>query len=151
MQAVESIVNLAVSAGNAAISAYTLKAQAAAAGLDAFKTQTGSGKPTTGNNVTIPTPGPTSNPQGVTTLPNSQSLTDPGVVETPKTLMLANAINMLLTGGKDGQPDWEKIRTTNAVSLFTLLYSLTFLTYLLDQPKRRKLYQDQSRVAEDTS
>jgi hypothetical protein len=125
MQAVESIVGLTVSAGNAAVSAYSLKAQVATAGLDAFKTKTGSDH-SANVNVTTPAPGPTSNPQGVTTLPNSQSLTDPAILETPKTLALANALNMLLIGGKDGQPDWEKIRSTDPVSSITLWWRLLF-------------------------
>ena len=82
MQVVESVTGLLVSAGNAAISAYTLKEQAAAAGLGAFKAATGG---TDGKNVQVPGAPPTTAPNGVPTAQASAStLTDPSLLQAQK-------------------------------------------------------------------
>jgi hypothetical protein len=99
MQAVESIVNLAVSAGNTAISSYNIKGQIMSAGIQAMSPGPGvSGQQQgTAHQVQIPTPGASTSPAGVPTLPTTQALTDPAVLEIPKTLALANALLLLLT------------------------------------------------------
>jgi hypothetical protein len=112
MGVVDSLTQLAVSAGNAAISAFTLKSQVAAAGLSALNSATGNSGD---KKVQIPTAPVNSAPNGVSTLPNDNSLTDPALLETPKVLSLANALQQLISGGEGGKPDWGKIRSKDAV------------------------------------
>ncbi|KAJ6541351.1 hypothetical protein B0H19DRAFT_958230 [Mycena capillaripes] len=116
MQVVESLTNLAVSAGNAAISMATLKSQAASAGLNAFSSITNSkdGKAA----APTPTPvAPTTSPNGVSSQPNARGLTDPGLMCTQRVLDQCTGIKMLLTG-KDGKPDWDKIRGSKSGAIY---------------------------------
>ncbi|KAF7339192.1 hypothetical protein MVEN_01996500 [Mycena venus] len=109
----ESLPSLVVSAGNALISQATLKSQAASAGINAFSGLTGSkdSKPAT----PAPTPvAPTTSPTGVSTQPNSAALADPGTPLVLPVLAQANAIKMLICGGPNGKPDWDKIRGTKS-------------------------------------
>ncbi|KAJ7203378.1 hypothetical protein GGX14DRAFT_570255 [Mycena pura] len=110
MQAVESLTNLAVSAGNAAISQATMGSQAAKAGMNAFSGLLGgkgeSDKPAAPG---APPVASTTSPNGVNSQPNSAALSDPGTMLVQRVLDQANAIKMLLTG-KNGKPDWEHIR-----------------------------------------
>ncbi|KAJ7930928.1 hypothetical protein B0H13DRAFT_2309235 [Mycena leptocephala] len=110
MQAVESLTNLAVSAGNAAISHATMGSQAAKAGMNAFSGLLGgkgeSDKPAAPG---APPVASTTSPNGVNSQPNSAALSDPGTMLVQRVLDQANAIKMLLTGQK-GKPDWEHIR-----------------------------------------
>jgi hypothetical protein len=109
MGVVDSLTQLAVSAGNAAISLFTLKSQIVTAGLGALMGKYGDKTPQ------IPTAPVNSSPNGISTLPNNKSLTDPALMETPKVLQLAYAIQQLLSGGRDGKPDWDKIRAKDPV------------------------------------
>ncbi|KAJ7105043.1 hypothetical protein C8R44DRAFT_807567 [Mycena epipterygia] len=110
MQVVESLTNLVVSAGNAAISQATMSSQAFKAGLNSFSgNQSGNAPP--------PAPGPppvapTTSPNGVSSQPNSAALSDPGTMLVQQVLDQANGIKMLLTG-HEGKPDWDKIRSTD--------------------------------------
>ncbi|KAJ7203357.1 hypothetical protein GGX14DRAFT_369697 [Mycena pura] len=110
MQAVESLTNLAVSAGNAAISQATMGSQAAKAGMNAFSGLLG-GKGESDKPVApgAPPVASTTSPNGVNSQPNSAALSDPGTMLVQRVLDQANAIKMLLTG-KNGKPDWEHIR-----------------------------------------
>ena len=112
MGVVDSITQLVVSAGNAAISAFTFKSQVAAAGVGAFRASTSNN---TDKRVQIPTAPVNSSPNGVSTLPNDNSLTDPALLEAPKVLQLANTLQQLISGGQDGKPDWERIRSKDVV------------------------------------
>jgi hypothetical protein len=142
MQAVESIVGLAVSAGNAAISTYTLKEQVATVGIEVFKTQFAGGQNGGPNaQVGLQTPPQNTNPQGISTLPNDKSLSDPGMLEAPKTLQLVNALHMLLVGGKGGKPDWDKIRGKQTVSL----HSLNVHSCCVSNDRRRQAVVTMSR------
>ncbi|KAJ7092150.1 hypothetical protein C8R44DRAFT_816528, partial [Mycena epipterygia] len=110
MQVVESLTNLVVSAGNAAISQATMSSQAFKAGLNSF-----SGNKS--GNAPPPAPGPppvapTTSPNGVSSQPNSAALSDPGTMLVQQVLDQANGIKMLLTG-HEGKPDWDKIRSTD--------------------------------------
>ncbi|KAK7694431.1 hypothetical protein QCA50_001617 [Cerrena zonata] len=116
MQVAESLTQLVVSAGNAAIGIATLKQQAATVGLGMLQHATGSGpdkkddkssgntKPS-GGNTSAPAPSPTGNTQ-----PNAANITDPGALEVNQVLQLANALRLLVSGGPNGGPDWDKIR-----------------------------------------
>jgi hypothetical protein len=152
MQAVESLVNLAVSAGNTAISAYFMKAEVAKTGLNAFASKAGKAGTAAraSSRVKVPRAGPTSNPQGFTTLPNKASLTDPAILEAPKTLALANAINMLLVGGKDGNPDWENIRATGTVRFSSPVSRLFSRCLYTQEQEWSQLCQVQPREAEES-
>jgi hypothetical protein len=112
MSVVDSITQLVVSAGNAAISTFTLQFQFATAGLGAFRSITSSNAV---KEVQIPRAPVNSSPNGVSTLPNDNSLTDPALLETPKVLQLANTLQQLISGREGGKPDWEKIRSKDAV------------------------------------
>ncbi|KAF8145362.1 hypothetical protein K438DRAFT_1991885 [Mycena galopus ATCC 62051] len=111
MQVVESLTNLVVSAGNAAISQATMSSQAAKAGLNAFSGLVGgkgeSGQPAAPGPAPV---APTTSPNGVSSQPNSASLSDPGTMVAQAVLDQANFIKMFLTGDK-GKPDWSKIRS----------------------------------------
>ncbi|KAJ7450631.1 hypothetical protein FB451DRAFT_1527301 [Mycena latifolia] len=114
MQVVESLTNLVVSAGNAAISQATMTSQAAKAGLNAFSSKTG-GKTDGSAQPPAPSPppvAPTTSPNGVSSQPNSAALSDPGTMAVASTLTQVNGIKMLLTGNA-GKPDWDKIRATD--------------------------------------
>ncbi|KAI0804810.1 hypothetical protein BC629DRAFT_1580916 [Irpex lacteus] len=111
MQAVESLTQLAVSAGNALISSATIKQQAAMAGIGMLQHATGSDKDAkdgkggqTGGGTTQPQISPQN------TQPNAANITDPAVLEVNKVLQLANALQLLVSGGPNGGPDWDKIR-----------------------------------------
>jgi hypothetical protein len=104
MQVVESIVAQVASASNAAISTYTLNERVATVGLEAFTAQAEV-------SPKVQTPPQNTNPQGISTLPDDLSLTDSSLLESPRTLQLVNALNMLIVGGEDGKPDWDKIGT----------------------------------------
>ncbi|KAF7340576.1 hypothetical protein MSAN_02129100 [Mycena sanguinolenta] len=107
MQVVESLTNLVVCAGNAAISAATMKSQAASAGINAFSSLTGSNKQT---QAPAPTPvAPSTAPNGVSSQPNAAALSDPGTLMVSQVLTQANAIK-LLVAGNSGKPDWDRIR-----------------------------------------
>ncbi|KAF7340560.1 hypothetical protein MSAN_02127500 [Mycena sanguinolenta] len=107
MQVVESLTNLVVSAGNAAISAATMKSQAASAGINAFSSLTGGNKQT---QTPAPTPvAPSTAPNGVSSQPNGAALSDPGTLMVSQVLTQANAIK-LLVAGNSGKPDWDRIR-----------------------------------------
>ena len=109
MQAVESITQLAVSAGNAAIGIATLKQQAAMAGIGMLQHATGTGpsKDQKGDKG-----GNTQQPSGSapSTQPNAANISDPALLEVNKVLQLAVALQMLVCGGPNGGPDWDKIR-----------------------------------------
>ncbi len=115
MQAVESLTQLAVSAGNALVSAATIKQQAAMAGLGML---TG---PDTGakNGKSKQSGGGTAQPQTSpqNTQPNAANITDPAILEVNKVLQLANALKLLVSGGPNGGPDWDKIRGNVCTSL----------------------------------
>jgi hypothetical protein len=100
-----------------------LKSQVAAAGLGAFNSVTGNGGD---KNVQIPTAPVNSSPDGLSSLPNDNSLTDPVLLETPIVLQLANALQQLISGGEGGKPDWEKIRPKDAVCIVQSFTSCTF-------------------------
>ncbi|KAI0804724.1 hypothetical protein BC629DRAFT_1590958 [Irpex lacteus] len=108
MQAVESLTQLAVSAGNALVSAATIKQQAAMAGLGMLTgpdtgAKNGKGKQPGGGTAQTQT-----SPQN--TQPNAANITDPAILEVNKVLQLANALKLLVSGGPNGGPDWDKIR-----------------------------------------
>jgi hypothetical protein len=118
MSAVESLVGLAVSAGNAAVSAYTMKAQLATAGIGAFSNKS----PDKASDIKAPTGSrpDSSNKEGVSTQPSINALSDPAIVMVPMTMMYARALDMLLTGGPKNTPDWDKIREVPALFLVRL-------------------------------
>lgn len=116
MQVAESLTQLVVSAGNAAIGIATLKQQAATVGLGMLQHATGSdtdkkgGKSSgdttqSGGDASSPAPAPARNTQ-----PNAANISDPGALEVNQVLQLANALNHLVSGGPNGSPDWDKIR-----------------------------------------
>lgn len=126
MQAVESLTQLAVSAGNALISSATIKQQAAMAGIGMLQHATGSdqdAKDGKGGQTGGGTTQPQTSPQN--TQPNAANITDPAVLEVNKVLQLANALQLLVSGGPNGDPDWDKIRGSVCVSLLRKAY----LTY----------------------
>ncbi|KIO28092.1 hypothetical protein M407DRAFT_6970 [Tulasnella calospora MUT 4182] len=116
MQAVESLTSLAVAAGNAAISAATLRSQAVTAGLGAFKNSSLGGGKEGADQVSIPGTPATTAPNGVATKNNPAALSDPGLQQARKALDMANTINQLVNGGPDGHPDWDKIRGKDGAS-----------------------------------
>jgi len=113
MSVVDSITQQVVSAGNAAISTFTLPLQCGSAGLNLIRS---AASHVADKKVQIPTAPVNSSPNGVSTLPNENSLTDPALLETPKVLQLANALQQLISGGEGGKPDWEKIRSKDEFS-----------------------------------
>ncbi|KAF8132685.1 hypothetical protein K438DRAFT_1998460 [Mycena galopus ATCC 62051] len=113
MQVVESLTNLVVSAGNAAISMATMKSQAASAGLNAFSSLTGSKDSKPANPTAAPV-AQTTSPNGVSSQPNAGALTDPGIMLVQRAMDQVTGIQMLLTGGAGGKPDWDKIRGANS-------------------------------------
>ncbi|KAI0683167.1 hypothetical protein BC835DRAFT_1473001 [Cytidiella melzeri] len=109
MQAVESLTQLAVSAGNALISSATLKQQAAMAGIGMLQKATGTDSKD--GNTTQPGQTGTAAPTPVqNTQPTATNLLDPAILEVNKVLQLANALQLLVSGGPNGGPDWDKIR-----------------------------------------
>ncbi|KAJ7261590.1 hypothetical protein C8J57DRAFT_1336592 [Mycena rebaudengoi] len=111
MQVTESMTSLAVAAGNALISRATMTSQAEEAGINAFSTvvkdETDKDKP----EAPAPAPvAPTTSPNGVSSQPNAAALSDPAAPLVQVVLTLVNGIEMLLTGGENGKPDWDKIR-----------------------------------------
>lgn len=112
MNVVDSIAQLVVSAGNAAISTFTLPPQLASAGLGALRSAT---RADANKKVQIPSAPVNSSPNGISTLPNDNSLTDPALLETPIVLQLVNTLQQLISGGEGGKPDWEKIRCKDEV------------------------------------
>ncbi|KAI0086014.1 hypothetical protein BDY19DRAFT_895518 [Irpex rosettiformis] len=116
MQVVESLTQLAVSAGNALVGAATLRQQAAMAGLGMLQHATG----TDTDKKDGKNGGGASQPGGGTALPaqntqpNAANISDPGVLEVTKVLQLTNALQMLVSGGPNGGPDWDKIRGKDA-------------------------------------
>lgn len=116
MQAVESLTSLVAAAGNAAISAGTIRSQALQAGLGAFKNSSlGGGKEGAGQ-VSVPPNPPSTAPNGVATQNNATALSDPGLQQARKALDMARVIKQLINGGPDGHPDYEKIRRKHGVS-----------------------------------
>ena len=118
MNVVDSITQLAVSAGNAAISTFMLPKQLASAGLHALRSAKNGDAD---ENVQTPSTPVNSSPNGISTLPNDNSVTDPALLETPIVLQLANALQQLISGGEGGKPDWEKIRCKDKVCRLYLL------------------------------
>ena len=112
MNVVDSITQLVVSAGNAAISTFRLPPQLSSMGLGALRSPA-SGD--TERKVQIPSTPVNSSPNGISTLPNDSSLTDPALLETPIVLQLANTLQQLISGGEGGYPDWEKIQCKDEV------------------------------------
>lgn len=117
------------SALNAAVSYGTMRSQGAQAGLNSYSNLTGQ----QGQTAVAPEPAPvapTTSPNGVSSQPNAEALTDPGTVGVQSVLTLVMAMQSLLTG-KDGKPDWDRIRKTSVrcsdvryVRLYT--YSIKF-------------------------
>lgn len=153
MMAVESLVNLGVSAGNAAISAYTLKSQAAVVGIGAFQSLTGKEKATDKKKDNNSKSSDNTNAQLVSSTPNGQSLSDPAITEIPQTLQYVNTLNILVAAGNDGKPDWSNIRAKGAVSAHPRyrLMCLHLLTRAKDQFQWRFICQAQSRRTEENS
>ncbi|KAL0572737.1 hypothetical protein V5O48_009237 [Marasmius crinis-equi] len=115
MQAVESVTQLAVSAGNAMINMYTIKSQAAMAGIGMFQNATGGGPQ--GGNKDGKTGGNAPLAQSAeSTRASAATITDPGALEVSKALNLASALQVLVIGGPNGGPDWDKIRGGNGSS-----------------------------------
>ncbi|KAK7054715.1 hypothetical protein VNI00_003178 [Paramarasmius palmivorus] len=113
MQAVESLTQLAVSAGNAAIGMATLKSQAAMAGIGMLQHTTGTdpnnpkknpGAGQDSNNNTAPVQ------SAQATRASAAAITDPGALEVHRVLSIVTALQVLVTGGPSGGPDWDKIR-----------------------------------------
>lgn len=124
MQVVENLTQFAISAGNAAIGMATIRAQAMQAGLGAvqdFAKPKGSGE--SGNGNAPPAPGGGGEGGGVEqppgpgskTLPNADSLTDPGLTEAGKIQGYVDALNQLVRGGEDYAPDWNMITGDSTV------------------------------------
>ncbi|KAK7444518.1 hypothetical protein VKT23_015196 [Stygiomarasmius scandens] len=115
MQAVESLTQLAVSAGNAAIGMATLKSQAAMAGIGMVQQMSGAdtknGKTGSQDNNTN-----TSTQSAESIKASAAAMTDPGALEVQKVLGYATTLQLLITGGPDGGPDWDKIRGSNGGS-----------------------------------
>lgn len=115
MQVVESLTQLAVSAGNAAIGVATMKQQAAMAGIGMLQHATGSdnGKNTGKNGNANQPNGDTSaqNAQAArNTQPNAANISDPATVEVNRVLQLTRALEQLICGGPNGGPNWDMIR-----------------------------------------
>ncbi len=105
MQAVESLTQLAASAANLVVGVATINRQAITTGLGLFQRATG-GKRNTN-------PPPTS-PQS--TQPNAASITDPAIHEVSRVLQLANTLQLLFSGGPNGGPDWDRLRSKASIS-----------------------------------
>ncbi|KAG8933166.1 hypothetical protein FRC01_010665 [Tulasnella sp. 417] len=116
MELVETSTSSLVTAGNAVISASSLRKHAIQAGLGAFKNSSlGGGKEEAGQ-VSVPANPPSTAPKGVATQNNPAALSDPGVIQARKVLSMANAINHLINGGPNGNPDWDRIRGNGGAS-----------------------------------
>ncbi|EIN05300.1 hypothetical protein PUNSTDRAFT_137982 [Punctularia strigosozonata HHB-11173 SS5] len=116
MGVVQSLTSLLVSAGNAAISTFSLKAQAAALGVGAFNKLTGSNGNPPPVNQAVPQMPPTTSPNGIPTQPNGACLSDPGLLQANSVLCTVNAMKQLVSGGPDGKPDWDQIRGSDSTS-----------------------------------
>jgi hypothetical protein len=53
-------------------------------------------------------------PTGVSTVGNTQALTDLGIVQAERVLSLVTMIKGLLLGGTDSVPDWDQIKPTSS-------------------------------------
>ncbi|KAJ6462752.1 hypothetical protein C8R47DRAFT_1157968 [Mycena vitilis] len=102
MNFVENLTKALFAAGNAYLSEATKSRDGAKAGMNAFAND-GTAAPQPASVAT------TSSPNGISSQPNSASLSDPGIllVESVQTLVIG--IQSLL-GGKGGKPDWDLIR-----------------------------------------
>jgi len=137
MTVVDSITQLAVSAGNAAISTFTFTSQLASERLRAFRSATSIDPK---QRVQVPGAPVNSSPNGISTLPNDSSLTDPALLEAPIVLQLATTLQQLISGGEGGKPDWEKIRRRGDVCRLYPL-STASLTLGTAVPEWRRLRQ----------
>ncbi|KAJ7234073.1 hypothetical protein C8J57DRAFT_1575490 [Mycena rebaudengoi] len=99
------------SALNAAVSYGTMRSQGAQTGLNSYSNLTGQQDQTPAAPEEAPV-APTTSPNGVSSQPNADALTDPGTVGVNSVLTLVMAMQSLLTG-KDGKPDWDRIRKTS--------------------------------------
>ena len=117
MTVVDSITQLAVSAGNAAISTFTFTSQLASERLRAFRSATSIDPK---QRVQVPGAPVNSSPNGISTLPNDSS--------------------QLVSGGEGGKPDWEKIRRRGEVCRLYPL-STASLTLGTAVSERRRLRQ----------
>jgi hypothetical protein len=114
MGVVESLTGLLVSAGNAAVSAATMKSQMMTAGLGAAGSIIG-GKPAApgapgapGAPATTPAPAPA--PGALpSAAPNGPAVSDPATPMVGSTLAQANALLSLLTGAQPNTADWTRI------------------------------------------
>ncbi|KAI0701085.1 hypothetical protein BC835DRAFT_1442546 [Cytidiella melzeri] len=116
MQAAEALTQFAMAAGNALISAATIKQQAAMAGIEILSKQAGvdhgnktgskDGKTDTSQPAAPVAPTPAQNTQ-----PNAVNTSDPANLEVNKVLHLLNALQFLVSGGPGGGPDWDNIRS----------------------------------------
>ncbi|KAI0701082.1 hypothetical protein BC835DRAFT_1265443, partial [Cytidiella melzeri] len=119
MQAAEALTQFAVAAGNALISAATIKQQAAMAGIEIASKKAGAddgSKPSSKDGKTDTSkpaaPTPVAPTPAQNTQPNAANTSDPANLEVNKVLQLANALQFLVSGGPGGGPDWDKIRGT---------------------------------------
>ena len=120
MQVVDSWTHCVVSAGNALVNgAATIKEKVVKVGLDMFHREDiekGGRSHQSGSDTAAPQ-SPGIQTQNLIQL-DTKSLTDPGIPEVYKVLQLSNALDLLISGGPDGGPDWDKIRGTVCFRVF---------------------------------
>ncbi|KAK7054713.1 hypothetical protein VNI00_003176 [Paramarasmius palmivorus] len=120
MQVVENLSKLAVTAGNAAISIFTLKEQAAMAGIGMLKTATGTGPPdgkTGQDNGNTGDKAPVQSAEATKT--TAATLTDPGNLEVTNVQGFVGYMQQLVAGGPDQGPNWDMIRAGGGVFIQT--------------------------------
>ncbi|KAJ7359546.1 hypothetical protein DFH08DRAFT_412450 [Mycena albidolilacea] len=109
MAIVEGFTDVLNGIGNVLSSSSTLKSQGSKNGLNAFSS---SGENKDVPATPAPTPvAPTTSPNGISSQPNSDALSDPATTLVPIILVQVTGIKLLLTGGEGGKPDWDKIRS----------------------------------------
>ncbi|KAJ6541350.1 hypothetical protein B0H19DRAFT_958626 [Mycena capillaripes] len=108
----EAFTDVVSGIGNALSSMATLNSQGSKAGMNSFSSKVSEIKDKPADPAQPPV-APTTSPNGVDSQPNSDALSDPATPLVPLVLTCVHGIKTLLTG-KDGKPDWNKIRSKDS-------------------------------------
>ncbi|KAF8647344.1 hypothetical protein AX16_006806 [Volvariella volvacea WC 439] len=114
MQTVESLTQLAVSAGNAVLGMVTLKSQAAMAGIGMLQGKSPNDRKDGNDGKADDTSGYTPVQSAKATQASAAALADAGALEAGRVLSLVTALQLLVAGGPNDGPDWDKIRGTGS-------------------------------------
>jgi hypothetical protein len=106
MAILDAIVTGVSTIGNVVLSPFTLVSRVARTGLEHYKT-THKQDP----NAPVQTPAPRKG----SSLPDAEVASDPAVSLVGQILALAMGLQLLIQGGEGGKPDWDMIRTRDAV------------------------------------